>query len=158
MNHIVPVAFIDTSLMTANLLIRHKDHIKDGVMRLRDDDDLPILQSFKSAKVVFGRIRKALARDGVPPELGRAFIEVLAAGDTLSWRVEEDEYALEHDRLHLCLVPSPGAWLYAGGEMLSPGVGWLTFFNQRVLHSEANFGLVDRIHLVVYVRRPDQAA
>lgn len=155
MSHIVPLGFLNVSLMTANLLLRHKDQIKDGELVLREDGDRPILQTYKSARMALTQIRKIMGRGDEPADLGRCAIEVLEKGDSRPWVIDHGEYAESHIRLHCCLVPSPGAWLYAGGEGIVSPVGQLTAFNHLTLHSEINLGPVDRIHLVVDVRRHD---
>lgn len=121
-----------------------------------DHIDYPILKDWKSAKAMLTRIRNAVAplNGGAPAELGKAMVVSLKPGGHVDWHVDEGEYAEAHDRLHVCLVPSPGAWLYAGGEGAVLPVGQLTWVNNRVLHSAVNMGQNARVHLIVDVRKP----
>lgn len=124
-----------------------------------DQVDYPILKEWKSARNLLARIRVALAPlpsfQGKPVVFGKAMIVTLKPGGFVDWHVDEGEYAAAHDRVHLCLLPSPGAWLYSGGEQVNPPVGQLTYMNNRVLHSAVNLGPVPRVHLILDVRKPD---
>lgn len=119
----------------------------------------PILTEWKSARALLGRIKTSLSplpiMGGKPIELGKVMIVSLKAGGFVDWHIDEGEYAETHLRGHLCLIPSPGAWLLSGGEAAMPAVGVLTYFNNRVLHSAINLGDYPRVHLIVDVRRPD---
>lgn len=119
--------------------------------------DYPILKEWKSARALLARIK-----DAVQPlfpnssiVLGKAMIVRLKVGGYVDWHVDEGDYAKVHDRAHLCLLPSPGAFLYSGGETAQPAVGMLTYMNNRVPHSALNMGPVPRVHLIVDVRKPD---
>lgn len=180
-----PMLFLDTSIMTANLLLRHKVRFQDDRRRQetpgsahhdtesiilrgpKGDDvaawfadiphqDMAILKEFKSAKSVLTRIANALAVDGVPGKIGKAMIVSLKPGGFIDWHTDEGAYAEAYNRFHVCLIPSPGAFLYSGGEQASPAVGWLTFFNNRALHSAINLGQTPRVHLIVDVRKPEK--
>lgn len=117
----------------------------------------PIMSEWKSAKALLLRIAAAAApfNNGETPDLGKAMVVSLKAGGFVDWHIDEGPYAEAHLRLHLCLVPSPGAVLYSGGDQHTPPVGQLTFVNNRVLHSAVNLGPVPRVHLIVDVRKPD---
>lgn len=182
--HIRPLGFLDASVMTANLLLRYKQHFADDTRRqtapgsahhdtemilLRgprmpaadnwqadvEQVDQPLLGEWKSAQALLVRLKNLLLQDGRPAVLGKAMIVKLKAGGHVDWHRDEGAYAEAHDRVHLCLVPSPGAWLYCGGEGANLPVGQLTFVNVRTLHSAVNFGTVARIHLIADIRRPD---
>jgi len=143
------IGFIDTSMMTANLLVRHRDSFTDGSLLLRDGDgDRPILDKFKSAKNLLNRIRRLMGETSV---IRRAEIISLPPGGFTSWREEKSVETEQMARVHVCLVPSPGAWLYCGGDALVAPVGQMLLLDHRMLHSEINLGMNDRIHLVVDV-------
>lgn len=119
--------------------------------------DYPILKDWKSARALLVRIK-----DAVQPlfpkskiVLGKAMVVRLKIGGHVDWHIDEGAYAELHDRAHLCLLPSPGAFLYSGGEQAQPQVGVLTWVNNRVPHSALNMGPVTRSHLIVDVRKPD---
>ena len=118
--------------------------------------DYPILKDWKSARAILARIKDAIQPlfPDRPIILGKAMVVRLKVGGFVDWHVDEGEYAKVHDRAHLCLLPSPGAWLYSGGEVAQPPVGQLTYFNNRVPHSALNMGPVARTHLIVDVRKP----
>lgn len=117
----------------------------------------PIMTEWKTSKSLLTRVAAAAAtfNKGETPDLGKAMIVKLEPGGVVDWHIDEGAYAEAHLRLHLCLVPSPGAYLYSGGEQCTPPVGQLTFVNNRVLHGAVNFGPVSRVHLIVDVRKPD---
>lgn len=118
--------------------------------------DYSILKDWKSARAILARIKDAV--QPLFPDrnivLGKAMIVRLKVGGYVDWHTDEGEYAKVHDRAHLCLLPSPGAWLYSGGEAYQPPVGQLTWFNNRVPHSALNMGPVARTHLICDIRKP----
>lgn len=120
--------------------------------------DYPILKDWKSARAILARIKDAVQPlfPGRNIVLGKAMIVRLKVGGFVDWHVDEGEYAMKHDRAHLCLLPSPGAWLYSGGEVAQPPVGQVTYFNNHAPHSALNMGPVARVHLIVDIRKPDQ--
>ena len=119
--------------------------------------DYPIMKEWKAARITMLKIRNAAAglNGGKPVQIGKAMVVSLKVGGHVDWHTDEGEYAEAHLRLHVCLVPSPGAWLYSGGEAANIPVGQLTFFQNRVLHSAINTGPCARHHLIVDCRRPD---
>ncbi len=125
-----------------------------SVLPLRSEDGaLPILAEWKSAKALLNRLRLMAAAylNAHDLELGEAALVLLKAQGMVEWSVRESDWA----SLQLCIVPSPSAWVYSGGECSVLPVGQLTFVNRRVLHSAVNFGNHPCIHLVVDVRKPD---
>lgn len=158
------IGFLDTSLFTATYLTRHRDKVENGVLRLRDfaDDkdeivDLPIVKDWKNAKHLLSRFRHAAAAhfQGVAPDLGRVWLEVLPPLSGVSWGAEVGDYAESHIRTRTCLIPCPSAVSYAGGAQAFLPVGSVTAHDPRLLASEANFGEHARVHLIVDVKRPD---
>lgn len=182
---IVPLDFIDTSLMAAALLLKHAPHFKDDKRRqmfagsphhdtetilLRgpvgevsreswqmdvEHVDAPLLAEWPSARKVIAAVAASHEkRSGRPPEFGKIMVVRLKAGGHVDWHVDEGTYAEAHDRFHLCLVPSPGAWLYSAGaaQILPPGQ--LAFFDNRHLHSVINLGPIPRDHLILDIRKP----
>lgn len=118
--------------------------------------DYPILKEWKSARALLARIK-----DAVQPllgddkaVLGKVMIVRLKSPGWVDWHVDEGEYAARHDRTHLCLIPSPGAFLYSGGEQAQPPVGQLTWVNNIVPHAALNMGPFARVHLICDVRKP----
>lgn len=143
------LGFVDTSMMTANLMVRHRDCIKDGSFILRDEaTDRPILTTFKSAKNLLNRIRRMVNDTAV---IQRAEVVSLPPGAHTPWHEQKSVDTETMIRLHVCLVPSPGAWLYCGGDAMVAPVGQLVLLDHRALHSEINLGMNDRIHLVLDV-------
>lgn len=161
---IAALGFVDTSAFTAMFVVKHKARQEAGLLRLRDikdgeesPTDLPILKEWKSARALLSRIRSGAAPffDGKTPELGKAWIETLPPGSGTPWTLEEGDYAQEHVRLRICLIPAPDAWTMSGQAHLVLNVGMVNVVEHRVLHSEVNFSDHARTHLVVDVRRPD---
>lgn len=142
------VGFVDTSMMTANLLVRHRDQLGSGVLVLREDGtDKPILTNFKSAKTLLTRIQRTLALPDF--SITRAEVVMLLPDEHHEWRRETGPESEGLLRVHVCLVPSPAAWLYCGGEAMVAPVGQLVVINHRALHSAVNFGQVARTHLEI---------
>lgn len=119
--------------------------------------DYPILKDWKSARALLARIKDAVQPilGETKAVLGKVMVVRLKVGGHVDWHVDQGEYAAKHDRTHLCLLPSPGAWLYSGGEQYQPPVGQLTWFNNAVVHSALNMGPVARVHLICDIRKPD---
>jgi hypothetical protein len=160
--NIQPIGFVDTAHLTAMFVLKHKDAAVDGVLVLRDigDDgeaaDLPLLKGWKSARAVLSKIRAGAAPffEGVTPELGKAWIETLPPHSATPWLIGDDDYALAHVRLRVCLIPSPSAFTLSGEHTGSLLVGIVNRVEHRVLCSEVNHAAHPRTHLVVDVRRP----
>ena len=156
--NIQPLAFLDTWAFASTLYARYKDrfggdHHSAEILPLRTAEDaLPILAEWKSAKALLSRLRVAAAplTGGKTAELGAVALVRLKAGGYIDWSREEGEF----HSVQLPIVPSPGAWLYSGGEAAVLPVGQLTFVNRKVLYSAVNLGDHPVIHLVTDVREP----
>lgn len=178
---ITPITVMDVSQIAAYLTTKHKQrfdeapdplHADTKIILLRgpkkqtveawradvDQADQPVLKEWNSAKAMLTRIRAGAAPffGGQTPEIGRAYIQQLRPGGRIDWHAEEGPYADAHVRLHLCLVPTPGAWLYSGVQSMCLPWGQLAVIEHRILNSAVNFGNWPRTHLVVDVRRGDQ--
>jgi hypothetical protein len=163
--NIQPLGFVDTSTVAALYVLKHKEAAVDGVLQLRDlgDDGSPretaLLRGWKGARALLSKIRAGAAPffEGVTPELGKAWIETLPPQSATPWTICGDEYDLAHIRLRVCLVPSPGAMTCSGEQQTSLLVGMVNRVEHRVLHCEVNHAQFARTHLVVDVRRADDA-
>lgn len=160
---IQPLGFLDTSAFTAAYVAKYKKSVEDGILNLRDARDdgevtaLGVLKEWNSARALLQRLRAAAAPffDGVTPELGKAWVEVLPPRSGTPWVVEEGDYALTHVRTRTCLIPSPGAISYCGASFVQLAVGTVNQIDHRQLCSEVNLGEHTRVHLVVDVRVPN---
>lgn len=161
---IQPLGFIDTSTFAAWFVAKHRQKARDGVLALRDikaDEidpaDLAIMQEWKGARALLSRLRAAAAPffNGVTPELGKAWIEVLPPLAGTPWTSELDDYAAAHVRTRTCLIPSPGAISFCGTASAMLHVGMVNQIDHSLLCSEVNHGEHARVHLVVDVRVPD---
>lgn len=156
--NIVPIGYIDSWAFSATLHSKYKDrfggdHHSMSILPLRSEESaLPILAEWKSAKALLTRIRTAAAPffGGETPELGTAALVKVIGGGYVEWGIRESDWV----SLHLCIVPSPGAWTYSGGEGVVLPVGQLTFINRNAIHSAINLGHHAVIHLVVDARKP----
>lgn len=81
--------------------------------------------------------------------LARAMIISLAPGGRITPHIDEGAYAEATHRYHLPVVSNESAWLRVGSDQRFLVPGTLTWFNKHRLHSGANEGATDRIHLVV---------
>jgi len=163
---IQPIGFIDAAAFTASYVVKYKQHMRDGTLKLRSRDpadvllavaDEPILGEWKAAAALLSRYRSH-ARNALKDskiELGEAWIEMLPGGHGTPWRQYEDDYAQAHIRTRLCLIPAPDAFTYSGHFREILAVGVVNVVEHRVLHSDTNFSTFPRVHLVVDVERPD---
>lgn len=146
------IGFLDTWAFSSALFAKYKDrlggdHRSALILPLRSAaGPLPILAEWKSAKALLTRLRAAAAPafDGKTPEIGEASVVQLSAGGFVEW--SQDEARGPH--AHICIVPSPNAWLYSGGDSSVLPPGQLTLVDHRCLWSAANFGDYPAIHLV----------
>ena len=178
-----PICFLDGSLVAARALTTYRERWKEQTFRqdtpgsphhdteaillrgpaqpsaenwLADVEqvDYPILTEFKSARSLLLKIKAALVPFSPKPEFGKAMLVSLRPGGIVDWHTDEGAYAEQHERFHLCLVPSAGALCIYGTEPVSMAVGMLNWVNNRVPHTAINLGTNSRIHLVVDVRKP----
>lgn len=122
-------------------------------------EDMPLLADWPSARQVLHAIAQShQRRSGLVPEFGKVMVVSLKVDGYVDWHVDEGAYAEAHDRYHICLVPSPGARIFAGGEAAILPYGQLTWINNRRLHSAINLGPCPRIHLIADIRKPRERA
>lgn len=156
------IGFLATEQMTARWVLKYRDQAVDGVLKLRDlnDDgeaeDLPILKEWRSAKALLSRLRAGAAPhfDGVTPEIGKVWLEIVPPLSGTPWVCEEGDYAEQHVRTRTCLIPSPNALSYSGVASAVLLVGIVTAINHRLMCSEVNHGEHARTHLIVDVKIP----
>jgi hypothetical protein len=128
-------------------------------------EDAPLLAEWPSARQVLAqveqfhinRINQACQQFGMQPppapDFGKIMVVSLKAGGWVDWHVDTGAYADAHDRFHICLVPSPYAWLYAGPDSAILPMGQMCYLNNRIPHCATNFGSTPRVHLIHDVRR-----
>lgn len=85
----------------------------------------------------------------VDEPLARVLIVKLFPGGTISSHIDEGIYSDSTNRYHLVLKTNPRAFLKINDEVEHLEEGWLYSFNKHLLHSGANEGDTDRIHLIV---------
>lgn len=118
--------------------------------------DYEVLAGWPSARQVIDLIRQShLTRTGKPAHFGKIMVVGLKPNGWVDWHIDTGEYATAHDRFHMCLVPSPGAWLYSGGYTAILPPGQLTYVENHIPHSALNMGPVERVHLIVDIRRTE---
>ena len=156
------IAFLDTSFFQSALIGKYRQAFAPSTDPLHHGlDILPLtantLREWKSGRALLSRIKAGAAPffDGKSAELGDAAVLAVKPGAWIDWHADEGEYAESHLRLHLCIVPSPGAYVFCGIENAILPVGQIVFVNHRVLHSEINVGDYTTYKLVVDVKRPD---
>ena len=89
--------------------------------------------------------------NGIPPVITNAVVRSISPGGRIDWHQDKGEGV----QVHVCLVPSPGAWLYCGGEGVVLGWGHVTAIERAAWHSEINFGPVTMSKLVLDMALPD---
>lgn len=121
-----------------------------------DQIDMPMMLNWPSARQTINDIGTKITEHlaGLNLQFGRAYVESLKPGGVIHWHVDESPYAMAHQRFKLLVSPCSGGCWFSGGESLTPGVGNLTYCNNRVLNSAVNLGPVPQISLVLDVRRP----
>ena len=100
----------------------------------------------------------ALRRVYLSGQMGRANIIRLDPGSSIFWHVDNGPYHEKHKRFHLSLVTNPGCLLYSQSESLHVEAGLLCWFNNRVRHCAANWGVIPRLHLVFEMRVQETAS
>jgi hypothetical protein len=129
----------------------------DGLWHVDVDQvDYPLMAEWASGRNLVGAVSSAISGllGGANLQLGRAYVESLKSGGVIPWHVDGSAYAKAHQRFRLLASPCAGGCWFSGGESLSPGVGNLTYFNNRVLNSAINLGASPQISLIVDIRRP----
>lgn len=161
-----PVGFLDLSNMTSTFVRTYRERLKDDsnypgaqTLLLRSaTSDGSILKDWKTARAVLMRLKNEAAPflGGKPAVLGKAMVVSLKPSSWTDWEFSDDEYSLAHIRLHICMVPSPLAFVYSGGAGLNLPVGQVFAVDQQALHSEINLGPCARVHIVVDIRKPEE--
>lgn len=160
---IQPLGFVDTSTFTAMYVLKHRERVVNGVLMLRDvkegdadPSDLPILKEWKSARGLLTRLKTQAAAffNGVTPDLGRAWIEVVPGGFGTPWSSDAGDYAEGHVRTRTCLIPSAAAISFSGGQSAALAVGVVNRVDHQALCSEVNHGDTARVHLIVDFKIP----
>lgn len=156
--------FMDTAQFTAYFVLKYRSQMQSGILDLRairdaEPEDMPILKEWKTARALLLRYASAAAAifDGRRATLGRVWIETLPGFSATPWMIEEDDYAQTHVRTRTCLLPAPDAYSLSGLDRLLMVPGSVNVIEHRVLHSEINLSSYPRTHLIVDVKRPDDA-
>ena len=149
------IGFLDVSRVAASfVLVQQKRMEGEGVKTLRPLDDGT---DWRSLKTFLTKLRNEASPlfGGKPPVLGDVLVRSLEPGARIDWSTGTED----NIQVHVCLVPSPGAWLYCGGEGAVLQVGTVTFVNHRAPHTEINFGPATMTKLIVELnRQPDADA
>jgi hypothetical protein len=156
--HLRPLGFIDTSFMTAKLILSYRDRFEAGddgidrILLISDTEPTSLLNEWRSAKALLARLRNEYAQafGGRALVIDGAWIERVKPDVRTAWTEAETD--------NLCvmigMVPCPNAWLYCGGESIVFPVGQIVLVNHRAPHTQANFGPCAQINLVLDVARP----
>jgi hypothetical protein len=160
--NIQPLVFVETDAFQATFTAKYRSLLSadlngmDTLTLRTEAEDMPVLKEWKSARTLLSKIRNGAAAflDGVVPELGYVELRRLKPHTATPWTIEGRE---DIHRIHLCIVPSPAAYVYCGGQMAILPVGMINLVNHRALCSEANFGDFPRTHLVVDLKVPTDA-
>jgi hypothetical protein len=138
----------------ASLVLRgHDDITKENWL-----DDLPVketaeLQPWKSMQRLLAKARdiimgEAAGQRNLSGEMARAMISRLDPGSSIFWHTDNGPYHDRTVRFHVPLVTNPGCLMYSGPQVQHMEVGSLWFFNNKVRHSAANWGIHYRLHLI----------
>ncbi len=157
--NIVPLGFLDIATFAATYVQKYRAREHPLILRGMGGDATVILNEWKSAKALLTRVKNAAAPffGGVPAELGGVYLDTLRPGESVPWAADESEYRRDYHDIVVCILPSPGAWVYCGGESAVLPWGQVTAINRAAMTSEVNFGPSSRTNLVIGVKRPDRA-
>lgn len=177
-------AFVDISIFSATMTLKYGRHFADNDRPPRlalppfqdtqhivlrgpaadgdawfddvDQIDQPILKEWPSAQKLIEDIGSRITTQLSAPNLtfGKVYLESIRPGGHIGWHVDDTPYGIAHTRFRLLAAPCSGGCWFAGGDSLPPGVGNLTIFNHRTIHSAINLGPVPQISLVLDVRKP----
>jgi hypothetical protein len=173
-------AFVDVSMILSTMTLKYGRHFDDNdqpqamppfqdsrliVLRGPADGDwrkdteqvdFPLMAEWPSARQTLANIGTKITEHlaGLNLQFSRVYLESLKPGGVIGWHADESAYAKVHQRFRLLVSPCSGGCWFSGGESLAPGVGNLTYCNNRVLNSAINLGPVSQISLVIDVRRP----
>lgn len=160
MEHVRTLGFVDTAALTATYVLKHKKELakSDDVLHIGVNTldlvvggkALPVVGQWRAAEAFLARFRGKAAPffNGAPVALKRATIYSVAPRGRVMWH--EDDIRPNLFRVHLCLIPAPGAWVYSGGDSVVLPVGFPTWIDHRVLNSEVNAGLEFTTHKMVF--------
>lgn len=153
--NIVPLGFLDVSAFAATYVQKYRSRPHPLILRSSEGENQSLLTEWKSARALLTRVKNAAAtfNGGQPPDLGFVRVNMLAPGACKPWEADESEYRREFHELRVCIIPSPGAWTYCGGEARNIPWGEVVAVNRAALSSEVNFGPISRTHLVIDIRR-----
>jgi Aspartyl/Asparaginyl beta-hydroxylase len=88
------------------------------------------------------------AVDMLGANLARAMVIKLRAGGVIHEHTDQGPYADATDRFHIPIMTNDASWLRCGDDIVSMGLGEIWSFNKHTLHSGANEGKEDRVHIV----------
>lgn len=162
--NLTALGFTDVSRLAASFVLLtskeaadSRDKLHHGVRSLHliaDGEEADILtrdKPWKVAKSFLTRLRNEAAPlfGGVAPKIENASVRSVTPGGRIDWWADHGEETQALRQVHVGLVPSPGAWLYCGGEAIVLNVGTVMLVNTRALHSEINLGPTTMSKLVV---------
>jgi hypothetical protein len=178
--NLLSFAFVDPSMFFSTMTLKYGRHFADFVpangpppfsecehIILRgpadanwnedgEQVDYRLLTEWPSARKLIedigNQITTHLAAENL--QLGQVIVRSLCAGGVVGWHADDSAYAKAYQRFALLVSPCAGSSWFSAGETLAPGVGNLTYFNNRVLHSAINLGPVPQISVILDVRRP----
>jgi hypothetical protein len=168
--NLISFAFVDTSMMFSTMTLKYGRHFGDNDQPLAvppfqdcrhiilrgPEADTPLMAEWPSARKLIEdigtKITEHLGAENL--QFGRIHVESLRPYGVIGWHADESAYAKAHQQFRLLVSPCSGGQWFSGGEVLAPGVGNLTYFNNRVLNSAINLGPVPQISVVLDIRRP----
>lgn len=144
-------------MMFAKQMVDSRDANHHSVRHLwlrQDREDVERDKPWKTAAGFLTRLRNEAAPlfGNRAPAYGDVAVRSISPGGRIDWHADP---APVH-RLHICLNPSPGAFLFSGGMSICPAVGNLLLVEHRVLHSAINLGPCPYVELVAELVSPDQ--
>jgi hypothetical protein len=153
------LGFVDASRAAATYVLKHKARLVEspdpshrGVRLLdliRDGEEDPLLETWKSAKVLLHKVRTALLTGPRSGAVLNAYMMAVDPGGVIPWAQEEVPDPESFLRLQVCLVPSPNAWVFCDAQQAVLAVGVPTIIDHRCWVSELNLDTQHAVHKLV---------
>jgi len=159
-----PLGFLDVARLSGSFtmifakdMVDSRDVVDHDVRHFwlrHEGRDVENDKPWKAAKGFLTRLRNEAAPlfGNRAPSFGDVFVRSIAPGGRIDWHTDP---APVH-RVHICLNPSPGGFLFSGGMSICPAVGNLLLVEHRILHSAINLGPCPLVELVTELVSPDQ--
>ena len=159
MSAFTSLGFFDTSTFTATYVMKYRqmmlesnDPLHYAVKTLdlvKDGEEQTVVAYWRAAKALIQRIEAHLATQPRLAKIVNAQVVALGPLARIAWDDTSRDNVEGLLRVHLVLIPCPGAWVYSNGEQAILPVGFATIVNHAGLNSEINADYRHTTHKLV---------